>query len=133
MKRYKAKGVILMQAVAAVLMIAILSAVTIVAGRTYINAGKRSTAAADTAALGGFISQYHMEIGSYPGTLSDLTKAKGQYGPWIRAVPRDPFGNSYQYSSNEKKGFIVFSVGQDGRAASSIDNGICGDDIGYSE
>lgn len=81
MKRYKAKGVILMQAVAAVLMIVILSAVTIVAGRTYINAGKRSTAAADTAALGGFISQYHMEIGSYPGTLSDLTKAKGQYGP----------------------------------------------------
>ena len=82
---------------------------------------------------GGDIGQYRMEVGSYPAKLEDLTQTKGQYGPWIRTVPSDPFGNSYQYISNEKKGFVIFSVGQDGRASSSIDSGICGDDIGYSE
>lgn len=133
MKRYKAHGFILSQLVIAVLIIVILAAVAIVGGSSYINAGKRSTAAADTAALGGYIGQYHLEIGSYPAKLEDLTKTQGQYGPWIREVPSDPFGNAYQYSSNEQKGFVIFSVGQDGHASSSIDSGICGDDIGYSE
>ncbi|MGM9580646.1 MAG: type II secretion system protein GspG [Anaerovibrio sp.] len=132
-KLYKTNGFILMQAVGAVLLVVILSTVVIVAGSTYINAGKRSTAAADTAALGGYISQYRMEVGTYPGKLDDLTKTQGQYGPWIREVPNDPFGISYQYISNENKGFVVFSVGQDGQSSSSIDSGICGDDIGYSE
>lgn len=130
--KYKNPGILLIQAVMAVLLMIILSAVVLVAGTSYITAGKRGTASADTSTLGGCIHQYQMEVGVYPDTLSDLTKANGQYGPWLREVPADPFSskNEYKYLKSEK-GFIVYSVGVDGAGSSSIDAGIGGDDIGF--
>lgn len=132
MMKYKRAGFIFSEMVMAILLIIVLSAATLLAAHSYIDAGKRSAAAADTATLGGYISQYKMEVGSYPEKLEDLTKTKGQYGPWVREIPQDPYGNDYYYVKDDKKGFVVFSGGKDGRSSSGI-NGISGDDIGYSE
>lgn len=86
----------------------------------------------DTAALGSIISQYRLEVGEYPENLSNLTKAKGQYGPWIHAIPQDVLskGKSYSYQHSDNK-FMVFSVGANGAPESSLSAGISGDDVGF--
>ena len=60
---------------------------------------------------------------------------KDGYGPWIETIPEDPYAGSgiyYRYKCN-REGFVLFSVGSDGKASSNISNGILGDDKGYHE
>ena len=96
-----------------------------------ISTSREERAVAETAALGGLISQYHMEVGEYPNSLNDLTKENGQYGPWIHKIPTDYFskGGAYNYIHNDKK-FVVFSSGKNQSPESSLANGISGDDVG---
>lgn len=105
----------------------------ILAYTSIVGAGKNDKALADTSLLASKISQYNYEIGSYPTNLDALKTAVGQYGPWvINDIPNDPWSNSaYQYSKDDAKGYIVFSVGQNSNAESSIDTGISGDDLGF--
>ena len=96
----------------------------------FLDVGKIKQADAETATLSGLIAQYKLEIGSYPSTLNDLKEKKGQYGPWINEIPKDPWTNqNYSYSFNSNK-FIVYSTGPDKSSSSSIE-GISGDDIGH--
>lgn len=131
-RSYKLQGFIVWQMVLGVLMLVILMAACIVNAPSFVNLGRHDKALNDTASLCGLISQYEMEVGSYPSSLSDLTGKKGQYGPWIKDIPKDPYkkNSNYQYQS-QKDGFVVFSVGEDGSSSSSVSNGIKGDDIGY--
>lgn len=81
------------------------------------------------------VKKYKSEIGSYPRNLEDLTVTKDGYGPWIEKIPEDPYAGSgiyYRYKCN-REGFVLFSVGSDGKASSSISNGLLGDDKGYHE
>lgn len=96
-----------------------------------ISTSREERAVAETTAIGGLISQYRMEVGEYPSKLEDLTKSKGQYGPWIYKIPKDMYnkGGAYNYLHNDEK-FIVFSSGKNGAADSSLANGISGDDVG---
>lgn len=100
--------------------------------RAYLDASKNDKAQADTAMICGRISQYRFEVGSYPATLAALEHSVGQYGPWLRDLPEDPWsnGNTYQYLQNAN-GCIVFSVGRNGAANSTVAAGIGGDDVGY--
>ena len=105
-RSYKLQGLIVWQMVLGVLMLVILMAAC------NINA------------------PYFLTLGRHD--LSDLTGKKGQYGPWIKELPEDPYkkNSNYQYQS-QKDGFVVFSVGEDGSSSSSVSSGIKGDDIGY--
>lgn len=128
----KLQGFIVWQMVLGVLMLVILMAACIVNAPSFLILGRHDKALNDTASLCGLISQYEMEVGSYPSSLSDLTGKKGQYGPWIKELPKDPYkkDGTYQYQS-QKDGFVVFSIGEDGSSSSSVSSGINGDDIGY--
>lgn len=98
-----------------------------------IGSAKEERVLSETATLGSLISQYKMEIGEYPDSLSDLTKTKGQYGPWLTEVPMDKMnkGKSYQYLHSDTQ-FIVFGIGENGTAESNLSKGITGDDIGFA-
>lgn len=100
--------------------------------RAYLDASKNDKAQADTAMLCGRISQYRFEVGSYPANLAALENAVGQFGPWVNDLPEDPWsnGNTYQYLQNAD-GCVVFSVGKNGAANSTVAAGIGGDDVGY--
>ena len=81
------------------------------------------------------VKKYKSEIGTFPKNLEDLTVTKDGYGPWIETIPEDPYAGSgiyYRYKCN-REGFVLFSVGSDGKASSNISNGILGDDKGYHE
>lgn len=67
----------------------------------------------------------------YPATLHALTQAQGQYGPWRKSIPLDPWGTPYQYEARQGIGFIVYSTGPDRTSSSSITGGLGGDDIGF--
>lgn len=118
-KFYKLQGFIVWQMVLGVVMLVILMAACIVNAPSFLTLGRHDKALNDTASLCGLISQYEMEVGSYPSSLSDLTGKKGQYGPWITELPKDPYkkNSNYQYQS-QKDGFVVFSVGEDGSSSS---------------
>ena len=66
-----------------------------------IGAAKEERVLSETATLGGLISQYKLEIGAYPEKLSDLTKTKNQYGPWITEVPTDKMNDALSKMQKE--------------------------------
>ena len=130
----KYRGEILIpSAVMYVIALLFFASAAFVGGKSFLNAAKNNRALADTANLASCISQYKLEVGSYPSSLNDLTNQNGQYGPWLKDIPKDPYNNNnnYQYSYNAAKGYIIYSVGNNGSSDSSLDSGIGGDDLGY--
>lgn len=110
--------------------ILILTSIITIKGPSFFEGGRISRAETDVTALGGYVSEYSLEIGSYPDTLDALTRENGQYGPWISKVPTDPWGNTYQYKKTADK-FVVYSFGPDKvDSGSSAENGIAKKDIG---
>lgn len=97
----------------------------------FLDQGRYSKAQGDLSALGVAVSQYAFEVGEYPKKLEDLTETKNQYGPWLREIKKDPWGNSYQYKSDKKKGFVVYSYGADKSDSGSSVEGVDSKDIGY--
>jgi len=122
----------LVSTIFAVLIMVLVYSYTGINGDSFLDSGRRDKAFADTAALGGLIAQYKLEIGKYPESLTKLTGTSGQYGPWIKEIPQDPYNKGYNYQyKTDSNGFVVFSVGKNKSANSSVSAGISGDDIGF--
>lgn len=75
-------------------------------------------AKADVAILTQAIEMYRMDNLRYPSTdegLDVLKPRNGQQG-YIKALPKDPWNNQYQYVIPGEKGiFDIYSLGADGR------------------
>lgn len=132
MKR-KTDGFTTTEIVVGICCVMFLALVGILNAPSFMDFGKQDQARTETAAIAGYISEYEMEVGKYPDSLDKLKDSVGQYGPWLKEIPKDPYATknaNYQYQKNATS-FIVFSVGKDGAASSSITGGIRGDDIGF--
>jgi general secretion pathway protein G len=58
-------------------------------------------AESDVRTLESAISLYEIDHGSYPPSLQALTQ-KGPSGkPYVKEVPKDPWGGSYQYNAGD--------------------------------
>lgn len=63
---------------------------------------------------------YEMDVGEYPESLDDLMKEsagkKGWDGPYLKKMPKDPWGNPYYYKRSEEQGkdYDLASGGKDG-------------------
>lgn len=71
------------------------------------------------------LDQYRIDAGHYPSTEQGLAALDAQpsgearwQGPYLKkAVPKDPWGNLYQYKSPGDHGaYDLYSQGQDGKA-----------------
>ncbi len=65
------------------------------------------------------LDTYRLDIGEYPRELSELLESDvfGWDGPYMpKKIPKDPWGNSYSYSSPGPEGalFLLMSLGKDG-------------------
>lgn len=123
----KRKAMILsLDAIAAIMVFIILAGIGGMAGSQLIAKSKNDRAMSETASIAALISEYRQEIGAYPANLDALTTAHGQYGPWLKTVPADPWSPSSQYRyKHDSEGFAVYSVGvsrADGSSAKSIGN-----------
>lgn len=93
-----------------------------------VGSSQRKTAMAQMQMLSTSIDTYHLDVGSYPETLSELRKSSkpGWDGPYLpRDVPNDPWGNPYTYSVKEddpSKPYVLMSLGKDGRQGGEGDN-----------
>ncbi|WP_303814113.1 type II secretion system protein GspG [Selenomonas ruminantium] len=77
----------------------------------YMDNAKRSTAKNQIATITAAVSHYHYDMEAYPASLDALSQKSGAYGPWIGSVPKDPWGNDYQYTVNsDKTRFVIFST-----------------------
>jgi len=130
--KQKLHGMALISTVLAIVGVIFIMAVAAFKIPEFMNNSKEAKAAQLTATVASLISQYKMEIGKYPDSLDDLTKENGQYGPWLKAVPKDPFdgGSELQYMKDTSN-YAVYSVGKNGSSDSSASS-IGGDDIGFT-
>jgi general secretion pathway protein G len=76
------------------------------------------------------ISLYQLHTGSWPSGLNDLLTRPGNVpnwrGPYVEEVPRDPWGEEYQYrapGSRNPSGFDLWSKGPDKQDGSADDIG----------
>ena len=88
-------------------------------GKSEVKAAK-----AQIDALQKALDQYRLDVGRYPSTEQGLavlnTKPADEpkwAGPYLaKAVPKDPWGNDYQYRSPGEHGeYDLLSLGKDGR------------------
>ena len=85
------------------------------------------------------LQQYRMHMGSYPTTEEGLNalleapegdKATRWKGPYADKLPKDPWGNPYQYlcpGTHNKNSFDLWSMGPDGQDGTADDIGNWGE------
>ncbi|MCF7984173.1 MAG: type II secretion system major pseudopilin GspG [Thiohalocapsa sp.] len=97
----------------------------------FLGSSKTKTAALQVEDLAATLDLYRLELGRYPSTsegLQALVQDPGVSnwnGPYLKKsqVPKDPWGNEYQYRSPGQNGpFDVWSLGADGQEGGEGEN-----------
>jgi len=75
------------------------------------------------------LDSYRLDMFKYPSSLEDLVKNNGNdpkwQGPYLRkGLPKDPWGNEYQYKRPGREGrdYDLYSFGADGQEGGEGDN-----------
>ena len=71
------------------------------------------------------LDTYRLDNYNYPSSLEALVRDPGLEGTWdgpyIKKIPKDPWGNDYIYKSEENNSFVIVSSGQDGMEGTEDD------------
>ncbi len=84
-----------------------------------LSSSKSKTALVQISDLGGALDMYKLDLGNYPSSLEALVKSPGDKnwnGPYLKKnkIPKDPWGNDYQYSFPGNNGdYDLASLGAD--------------------
>ncbi len=119
-----ARGFTLLELLVVLVIIGLL--VAYVAPRYFSQVGKSEVKAtrAQIRALEDALDQYRLDVGRYPTGEQGLEALNAQpagearwQGPYLRkAVPKDPWGNPYQYRAPGEHGeYDLLSLGKDGQ------------------
>ena len=89
----------------------------------YIGTASTDTARTQIEQLGGALDLYRLEVGRYPSSdeglqalVQEPSGAARWNGPYLKktTVPKDPWGNDYQYRSPGENGaYDLYSLGAD--------------------
>ena len=113
----KGAGILLWDAICAITLILIALSAGVFGYHEYLNTSRGDVVRSDLVSLCGAVSQYHYEMDKYPDNLDDLTKAEGQYGPWLDEIKKDPWNRDYCFEvSDDGKRFVVYSTMEKGNA-----------------
>ncbi len=92
---------------------------------------RQTAARTDIATFGTALDAFEVDNGYYPkgkGGLGDLVvqprDCPNWHGPYVKEVPRDPWGNEYVYECpgrHNPKSYDLYSVGPDGRPSNEDD------------
>ncbi len=90
---------------------------------------QRDATAAQISGFDQALSAYRLDVGKYPDSLEALIKSdssKRWKGPYLQkqSIPKDPWGNDYQYRKPGKHNndYDLFSFGADGQEGGEGDN-----------
>jgi general secretion pathway protein G len=91
-----------------------------------VDSTKVKTAAAQLQMFQVALDTYRLDVGQYPASLEDLRSSdKPNWdGPYLpKAIPKDPWGNAYQYSFDSQVGeYSLLSYGSDGVEGGDADS-----------
>ncbi|MBP7828944.1 MAG: type II secretion system major pseudopilin GspG [Kiritimatiellae bacterium] len=111
-------GFTLIEMLLVVVIIGMLATIVSVSIPRHLKSARQSKAAADIQAIGIAVQSYYMEEGKYPSSLDALTSGDDPY--LEKGIPKDPWGNPYQYAfpgSHKPFRFDLSSTGEDGVAS----------------
>jgi len=116
------RGFTLIEIMLVVIILGVLAAMVVpkLTGRS--DEARRSVAKTDIeSGLAMAIDLFEVDTGSYPSELNALLSAPGGVsgwkGPYLKKVPKDPWGNEYMYrypGMHNPDGYDLFSKGKDG-------------------
>lgn len=131
LKQYKQRGFTLIEIMVVVVILGILAALVVPQVMNRPDQAKVTVAKGDIKAIGAALDMYKLDNYSYPSTqqgLEALVKKPGgnpQPKNWnrdgyLKRVPKDPWGNEYQYLSPGTQGpYDLYSYGADGKQGGS--------------
>jgi len=130
-KRRRFGGFTLVEIMLVVLIIAILAGVVLprLAGR--VGKAKEAAARQQIQAFQLQLELYELDTGEFPSTHQGLDAlvnnpgVEGWDGPYLRHIPKDPWGNDYVYTkeATHNVDFDVYSLGEDGVEGTEDDIG----------
>jgi len=136
-RRRRAEGFTLIELLLVVVIIGILAAIVVprLVGRS--DEARIAAAKGDLKAMNDALGQYEVDNGKYPNSAQGLgallakpsgaPEPKNWKGPYLSnltEIPKDPWGNDYQYTCPGSKfpsGFDLFSYGPDGQGGTEDD------------
>lgn len=127
----KQQGFTLLEMLVVLVIIGLLT--SYVAPRFFSQVGRSEVkvAKAQIESFGAALDHYRLDVGRYPTTEQGLAalmqapeNATRWNGPYLKkALPKDPWGNSYAYFSPGKQGeYDIVSYGSDGRPGGQGEN-----------
>lgn len=125
------RGFTLIEIMVVVVIIGVLASLVVPNMVGQAGQARQVAAASDIKAIANALEMYHLDNFSYPSTSQGLValveKPSGmpraghwRTGGYLHKVPKDPWGNDYQYISPGSKGvFDLLSLGGDGKRGGS--------------
>ncbi len=117
-----AKGFSLLELMAVMVILGLISAVAVPSVYKHIRKGKQQTARTQIEMIDSALEAYRMDTGDFPSQSQGLDALRSDPGvenwdgPYLRKnVPLDPWKNEYQYNNPSQHGneIDVFSFGKD--------------------
>ncbi|MCU0723181.1 MAG: type II secretion system major pseudopilin GspG [Planctomycetes bacterium] len=122
MKPGKRRGFSLIELMVVITIIAMLAGGVAIFLFGALGEAKQAAAKKDLASFETALSLYRMKAGKYPDSLEALTRPlEGQTEPYLKEVPKDPWGKDYDYQKREG-GYLLRSFGADGTEGGEGEN-----------
>lgn len=126
-KLKKLKGFTLIELLIVIVILGLLASLVAPTMFSKVSSSQRNTAATQMQLLQTSLDTYRLDMGDYPNSLEELRSSskQGWDGPYLpKAVPLDPWGNSYVYRTPGEDGmpYYLASMGKDGEVGGEGDN-----------
>ena len=114
MLRRNQRGFTLVELMVVIVLIGLLATVVTVKVIPMILKGKNTTAKAQLSTFKEAIELYHLNVGTYPETLDDLTQTSPNGDePLLEEIPLDPWNEEYIYEPTGGDPYLLLSKGED--------------------
>ena len=122
---HRRSGFTLIELLLVLVILAVLAALVVPKFTGRAEQARETAAKSDISTISTQINAFEIDVGRFPTTdegiavlLQAKDNPKGANGPYLPSLPKDPWGNPYQYKQpgqHNTTGFDLYSWGPDGR------------------